>query len=107
MASLLWEIDSRWPVFLYHAFIDRQQHKYIEIICEQSSADDFIIVQIDLAENYKFVRQREPQGVYWNTDQAALFRMHFKIGKEHCCMVLISDYITTSRNLCGYRKKMS
>ena len=30
--SLLWEIDNRWPIFLHHAFTDRQQRKYIETI---------------------------------------------------------------------------
>ena len=93
IASLLWEIDNRWPVFLHRAFINCQQHKYIETIREQSSADDYVVVQIDFAENYKFVWQREPQGAHWNTDQATLFTIHFKIGKEHRCMVVISDYM--------------
>ena len=68
MASLLWEIDNRWSIFLHHAFINRQQRKYIETLREQSSDDDYIVVQIDFAENYKFVRQREPQSAHWNTD---------------------------------------
>ena len=91
--SLLWEIDNRWPTFLYHAFINRQQRKHVETIREQSSADDYVVVQIDFAENYKFVRQREPQGAHWNTDQATLFTIHFKIGTEHRCMIIISDYM--------------
>ena len=93
VASLLCEIDKRWSVFLYHAFVNRQQRKYIETIREQSSTDDYVVVQIDFAENYKFVRQRESQSAHWNTDQAALFTVHLKIGKEHRCMVLISDYM--------------
>ena len=39
----------------------------------------------------KFVRQREQQGAHWNTDQATLFAVHFKVGKEQRCMVLIND----------------
>ena len=93
MEALLWEIDHRWSTFLYHAFINRQQRKYIESIREQSSLDDFIVVQIDFAENYKFVRQREPQGAHWNTDQATLFTIHLRLGNEHRCMVVISDYM--------------
>ena len=91
--SLLWEIGSRWPIFLHHAFINRQQRKYIETIHEQLSADDYVVVQIDFAGNYKFVRQREPQGDHWNTDQATLSTIHFKIGTEHRCMIIISDYM--------------
>ena len=51
-------------------------------------------MQIDFAENYKFVRQRAPQSAHWNTDQATLFTIHFKIGTEHRCMVIISDYMS-------------
>jgi hypothetical protein len=91
---LLWEIDERWAVFLSHAFVNRQQRKYIQMIREQLSDDECIIAQIDYAENYKFVRQREPQSAHWNTDQATLFTVHLKIGKEHRCMALISDYMT-------------
>ncbi|CAF2062009.1 unnamed protein product, partial [Rotaria magnacalcarata] len=85
--------------FIYHAFINRQQRKCIETIREQSSADDYVVVQIDLAENHKFVRQREPQSAHWNTDQAALFTVHLKIGKQHRCMVLISDYMNHDSKL--------
>ena len=93
MEVLLWEIDNRWSTFLYHAFINRQQRKYIERIREQSNREDFVAVQIDFAENYKFVRQREPQGAHWNTDQATLFTIHLKIGTEHRYMVIVSDYM--------------
>ena len=91
--TLLWEIDNRWPIFLHRAFINRQQRRYIETIREQSSTDDYVVVQTDIAENYKFVRQSEPRGAHWNTDQAMLFTIHFKIGTEHCCMIIISDYM--------------
>ena len=91
VASLLCEINKRWSIFLYHAFVSRQRSKYIETIREQSSTDDYVVVQIDFAENYKSVQQREPQGAHWNTDQATLFTLHLKIGKEHRCMALISD----------------
>ena len=62
VASLLCEIDKLWSIFLYHAFINRQQRKYIATIREQFSTDDYVVVQIGFSENYKFVRQREPQG---------------------------------------------
>ena len=56
-----WKIDNRWPVFLYHTFINHQQCKYIEIICEQSNADDLMLLKLILRkiinlfnnENYK------------------------------------------------------
>lgn len=92
-AGLLNEIDERWEVFVHHAFINRKQRQYIEEIREHSTDSGCIIVQLDFAENYKFVRQREPQSAHWNTDQATLFTVHFKIGKKHRCMVLISDYM--------------
>ncbi|CAF4030591.1 unnamed protein product, partial [Rotaria magnacalcarata] len=93
VTSLLCEINKRWSTFLYHSFVNRQQRKYIETIHEQSSADDYVVVQIDFTENYKFVRQREPQSSHWNTDQAAVFTVYLKIGDEHRRMVLISDYM--------------
>ena len=93
VAYLLCEIDKRWSIFLCHAFVNRQQYKYIETIREQSSTDDYVIVQIDFAENDKFVRKGEPQSAHLNTDQAVLFAIHLKIGKEHRCMVLISNYM--------------
>ena len=91
--GLLYEIDEGWKAFVHHAFINQQQRKYIEEIREKSSDSGFLVVQVDFAENYKFVRQREPQSAHWNTDQATLFTTHFKIGSQHRCMVLISDYM--------------
>ena len=91
--GLLNEIDERWRTFVHHVFINREQRKYIEEIREKSSESGFLVVQVDFAENYKFVRQREPQSAHSNTDQAALFTIHFKIGLKHRCMVLISDHM--------------
>ena len=90
---LLDEIDERWPTFLLHAYTNRQQRYYIQEMRDQSSLDGFVVVQLDFAENYRFVRQREPQSAHWNTDQATLFTVHFKIGAGNRCMVFISDYM--------------
>ena len=92
-AGVLNEIDERWKVFIHHVFINREQRKYIEEIRQSSSESGFLVVQVDFAENYKFVRQREPQSAHWNTDQATLFTIHFKIGQKHRCMVFISDHM--------------
>ena len=83
IGCLLEEIDERWSVFLLHAFTNRQQRHYIKEIREQSSEGGFIVVQLDFAENYKFIRQREPQSAHWNTDQATLFTVHLKIVDAH------------------------
>ena len=51
------------------------------------------MVQIDFAEIYAFLRQREIQAAHWNNQQATLCTIHIKIGSEHKNMVVISDYM--------------
>ncbi|CAF3305172.1 unnamed protein product [Rotaria socialis] len=53
----------------------------------------YAVIQIDFAENYAFLRQREVQAAHWNNQQATLFTIHMKIGSEHNNMVIISDYM--------------
>ena len=53
----------------------------------------FIVVQMDFAENYTFVRQREVQAAHWNNQQATLFIVHIKIANSHKNLVIISDYM--------------
>ncbi len=93
MACLMNEIDESWSKFLLDAFINRQQRRYIQHIREQSNPDGFNVIQLDFAEHYRFVRQRELQAAHWNTDQASLFTVHFKIGNTNRPMVFISDYM--------------
>ena len=64
ISSLLDEIDERWSKFLLHAFTNRQQKRYIQELRDQSRPDDFIVAQLDFAENYRFIRQREPQAAH-------------------------------------------
>ncbi|CAF4337243.1 unnamed protein product [Rotaria socialis] len=52
-----------------------------------------LLYEIDFAENYSFLRQREVQAAHWNNQQATLFIIHIKIGSEQKNMVIISDYM--------------
>ena len=78
ISSLLDEIDERWSKFLLHTFTNRQQRRYVQELRDQSRPDDFIVAQLDFAENYRFIRQREPQAAHWNTNQATLFTATLK-----------------------------
>jgi hypothetical protein len=93
IGSLLTEIDKQWSVFLLHSHYNRNQRVYIEEIREKSSDQSFVVVQMDFAENYTFVRQKEVQAAHWNNQQATLFTIHIKIGKSHKNLVIISDYM--------------
>jgi hypothetical protein len=93
IASLLTEIDEQWSVFLLHSYYNREQRSFIDEIRGKSSDQSFVVVQMDFAENYTFVRQREVQAAHWNNQQATLFTIHIKIGQRHKNIVIISDYM--------------
>ena len=66
-----------------------------------SSNKSFVFVQMNFAENYMFVRQREVQSAHWNNQQVTLFIIHIKIDKSHKIIVIISDYMPQdTRPLC-------
>ncbi len=93
IGSLLTEIDKQWSVFLLHSHYNRNQRAFIEEIREKSSDQSFVVVQMDFAENYTFVRQKEVQAAHWNNQQATIFTVHIKIGKIHKNIAIISDYM--------------
>ncbi|CAF4897575.1 unnamed protein product [Rotaria socialis] len=92
-ASLLDEIDEKWSNFLIHSYINREQRTYINELRTKSSCQSYAVAQMDFAENYTFLRQREVQAAHWNYQQVTLFTVHIKVGNEHKNMVLISDYM--------------
>ena len=91
--SLLNEIDEKWAAFLLHSYSNREQRTYINDLRLRTSNLSYVVVQLDFAGNYSFIRQREVQAAHWNTQQATLFTIHIKIGKKHKNMVIISDYM--------------
>ena len=93
VTSLLTEINEQWSAFLLHSYINREQRAFIDKIRSESSENSFIVVQMDFAENYTFVRQREVQAVHWNNQQATLFTVHIKIANSHKNLVIISDHM--------------
>ena len=92
ISLLLREINTQWSKFLLHSYCTQAQREYIAQIRSQSSSQSYVVAQIDFAENYTFVRQREPQSAHWNNTQATLFTIHLKIGLNHKNLCIISDY---------------
>ena len=79
IGSLLTAIDDRWSSFLVHSYCNREQRASIENLRKQSSEHTYIVAQIDFAENYTFVRQREVQSAHWNNQQATIFTIHLRV----------------------------
>lgn len=90
---LLEVIDNLWPDFLTHSFYSHKQRDYIALIKEASSITTFAVVQLDFAQNFSFVIQREVQSAYYSRQQATILTVYIKIGEEHRNMVVISDYL--------------
>jgi hypothetical protein len=93
ISSLLDEIDDHWASFLLHSYYNREQRTCINDLRLRSSHSSYVTVQVDFAENYTVMRQREVQAAHWNNLQATLFNVHIKIGTSHKNMVIISDYM--------------
>ena len=91
--SLLDEIDGQWKKFLIHSYFTREQRTSINDLRLLSSDTSYATVQIDFAENYTIIRQREVQAAHWNNVQVTLFTVHIKVGTTHKNMVIISDYM--------------
>ncbi|CAF1540342.1 unnamed protein product [Adineta ricciae] len=91
--ALLGEIDSLWSNFITHTFNTSQQRDYIAMIKELSSFSTYAIVQLDFAQNFSFVIQREIQSGYYCRQQATIFTVYIRIGDEHRNMVIISNYL--------------
>ena len=91
--SLLDEIDQQWKKFLLHSFFNREQRTYINNLRLSSSDTSYVTVQIDFAENYTIIRQREVQSAHWNNVQVTLFTVHIKAGTNFKNMIIVSDYM--------------
>ena len=59
------EIDELWPQFITHSFITHQHRDYINLSKKESSLTTFAVVQLDFAQNFSFVIQREVQSAYF------------------------------------------
>ena len=92
--ALMEEIDDLSSNFITHSFYTHKQRYYIALIKEISSSATFAVAQLDFAQNFSFVIQREVQSVYYSRQQAAILRVYIKVGEEHRDMVFISDYLT-------------
>ncbi|CAF4282216.1 unnamed protein product [Rotaria sp. Silwood2] len=91
--ALLEEIDNLLPNFITHSFYTREQRDYIALIKEKSSITTLAVVQVDFAQNFIFVIQREVQSAYYSRQQATFFTVYIRIGEEHRTMVIKSDYL--------------
>ncbi|CAF2076139.1 unnamed protein product [Rotaria magnacalcarata] len=85
--------DDHPAIRVAHSYFNREQRNFINELRIKSSPLSYAVVQIDFAENYTFLRQREVQAAHWNNQQATLFTIHIKIGSEHKNMLIISDYM--------------
>lgn len=93
MSLLINEIDDQWETFLYHSYITTEQKEYITTLRSNSSDVTYIVAQLDFAENFSMIHQREVQGYHWNNKQATVFTIHMKIGFVQKNIVIISDHM--------------
>jgi hypothetical protein len=91
--SLLTEIEERWPLFLLHTHINREQREHIKDLRCQSTDKTFVVAQIDFSMNYTLIRQREVQQGFFSHHQVTLFTIHLTIGKEQRNLAIISNYM--------------
>ena len=78
---------------MIHSYFNQEQRSYINNLRLLSNDTSYVTVQIDFAENYRLIRQREAQAAHWNNLQVTLFTVHIKVGTNHKNMVIISDYM--------------
>lgn len=91
--SLLSEIEERWPSFLLHTHINREQREFIKDLRSKSTNDSFVVAQIDFSMNYTLIRQHEVQQGFFSQHQASLFTIHLTIGDEPTNLAIISNYM--------------
>ena len=89
--SLIDQLNVRWPAFVTHCYVTRQQRDYIKAIKMSSSFSTFAVVQMDFAENFSFVVQKEIQSAYWNQKQATIYTTVISVGTDHRNVVIISN----------------
>jgi uncharacterized membrane protein len=91
LRSLIDELNDRWSAFVTHTYVTRQQRDYIKKLKLTSSLTTFAVIQIDFAENFSFITQKEIQSACWNQKQATIYTVVINIGAKHRNMVIISD----------------
>ena len=91
--SLLTDIKERWPLFLLHTHISREQREYAKDLRHQPTDKTFVDAQMDFPMNYTLVRQREVQQGLFSQHQVTLFTIHLTIGKEQRNLAIIGDYM--------------
>ena len=91
--SLVDQLNTVWPSFVTHSFVTREQRGHIKLIKTSSNLTTFAVAQIDFAENFSFVTQKEVQSAHWNQKQATVFTVFIKVGSDHRSMVIISNYM--------------
>jgi hypothetical protein len=89
--SLIDELNLRWSSFVTHTYVTRQQRDYVKKIKLTSSLTIFAVIQVDFAENFSFIVQKEILSAYWNQKQATIYTVVINIGADHRNMVIISD----------------
>jgi uncharacterized membrane protein len=89
--SLVDELNGRWSSFVTHTYVTRQQRDSIKNIKLTSSLTTFAVIQIDFAENFSFIVQKEVQSAYWHQKQATVYTVVINIGANHRNMVIISN----------------
>ena len=89
--TLIDQLNVRWPAFVTHCYVTRQQRDYIKAIKMSSSFSTFAVVQMDFAENFSFVVQKEIQSAYWNQKQATIYTTVISVGTDHRNVVIISN----------------
>ena len=72
--------------------LQSNKKEYIKSLRLNSSETEYIVAQLDFAENFTILHQREVQGHHWNNQQVTLFTVHLKIGSNSKNIVIISDY---------------
>lgn len=94
LETLLEELDDLWSAFLIHSFYTAKQRDYIALIKETSSLTTFSVIQLDFAQNFSLIIQREIQSAYYSRQQATIFTVYVRVGNEHRNMAIISDYLS-------------
>ena len=82
---------------MIHSYFNQEQRSYINNLRLLSNDTSYVTVQIDFAENYRLIRQREAQAAHWNNLQVTLFTVHIKVETNHKNVVIISDYMRHDR----------
>ena len=85
------QLNERWPSFVTHTYVTRQQREHIKKIKLTSSLTTFVVVHMDFAENFSFVIQKEIQSAYWHQKQATLYTIVISVGSDHRSMVIVSN----------------